>query len=59
MLELVTCPDPECGAPAEVADRFALDSTDGAVDHVRTFCVRRHRFALPADRVPGARRHVR
>jgi hypothetical protein len=50
----VTCPDPECQAPAEILDRFRLRSTGGPVEHVRTYCVRRHVFALPSDRVPGA-----
>ena len=50
----VTCPDPACQAPAEILDRYRLGSTDGPMEHVRTFCVRRHTFALPTERVPGA-----
>jgi len=50
----VTCPDPECQAPAEILDRFRLGSTGGPMEHVRTYCLRRHVFALPTDRVPGA-----
>ena len=38
---------PECGEPAEVLDRFELPSTDGPVEHVRTYCVRRHTFLAP------------
>jgi hypothetical protein len=49
----VSCPDPACHAPAEVLDRYALGSTDGRWEHVRTYCVRRHIFVLPTERVPG------
>ena len=49
MTDLTTCPD--CGAVAEVNDRFVLESTDGPVEHVRTQCVRRHWFVLPAASV--------
>jgi len=49
MLCIVVCPDPDCAAPAEVADRFTLSSTHGPVEHVKTCCVHRHRFLLPSD----------
>jgi hypothetical protein len=42
---------PECGRPAEVRDRFALASTEGRIDHVRTMCVVRHVRTVPADRL--------
>lgn len=32
-LELVGCP--ECGAPAEIIDRFTLESTNGPVAHTK------------------------
>jgi len=51
MLELATCPEPTCGAPAEVTDRFTLPSTDGPIEHVTTYCASRHIFMLPQDRV--------
>jgi hypothetical protein len=44
-MDTTTCP--ECGAPAEVTDRFALEGTDGPIEHVRVQCVRRHWFLLP------------
>jgi hypothetical protein len=49
----VSCPEPACHAPAEVLDRYPLGSTAGPWEHVRTYCVRRHIFVLPAERVPG------
>ena len=43
-MDTTTCPD--CGAPAEVTDRFALESTDGPIEHLRVQCVRRHWFVM-------------
>jgi hypothetical protein len=40
--EAVACPEDECGAMAEVIDRYTLRSTDGPVVMVRTRCLRRH-----------------
>lgn len=37
MTELTACPD--CGAPAEVVDRYTLASTSGPVEHIATACV--------------------
>jgi hypothetical protein len=55
-MDMTTCP--ECGAPAEVTDRTALESTDGPMEHVKILCVRRHWFLMPtamlADRIPPA-----
>jgi hypothetical protein len=48
-LELVACPDPTCDAIAEIADRITLTSTSGAVETVKTRCLRRHIFILDAD----------
>jgi hypothetical protein len=52
-LDLVVCP--ECAAPAEVVDRFALPSTDGEVEHVKLQCLGRHWFLLPAAALPTVR----
>jgi hypothetical protein len=43
-MDTTTCP--ECGAPAEVIDRFALESTDGPIEHVRIQCIARHWFLM-------------
>ena len=32
MMSLVSCPD--CGAPAEITERFGLPSTDGPVEEL-------------------------
>lgn len=55
-LELVGCP--ECGAPAEVVDRFVLESTDCPVEHVTVVCARRHRFTMLSERLDSGRRHT-
>jgi hypothetical protein len=50
-VRLVSCP--ECELPAEITERFWLDSTDGPVLHVCVCCVDGHYFRMPADRLPG------
>jgi hypothetical protein len=52
-LDLVVCP--ECAAPAEVVDRFALPSTDGLVEHVKVQCLSRHWFLLPVTSLEPVR----
>jgi hypothetical protein len=47
-LELTNCP--ECGAPAEIVDRFVLPSTEGPVEHVKTRCVTGPWFVVPTRR---------
>jgi hypothetical protein len=39
-----TIPCPQCGAPAQISERFWLDSTAGPVEHVKTGCERGHWF---------------
>ena len=51
VLQLTTCPDRSCGVPAEVTDHFVLPSTGGLIEHVRTYCVRRHTFTVAAARI--------
>jgi hypothetical protein len=40
MPDIIPCP--ECGAPAQITDRFWLDSTDGPLEHLKTGCVNNH-----------------
>jgi hypothetical protein len=51
-----------CGLPAEVLDRYAVESTDGPLESVRIRCPRGHWFNGPVeslllheDPVPGPR----
>jgi len=53
-MDATTCP--ECGAPAEVTDRSALESTDGPIEHVRVVCVRRHWFLMSTGSLARGRR---
>jgi hypothetical protein len=50
-MDIISCPDGACGAPAEVTDRWTWASTDGPVEHLRTSCLRGHRFTVPVDRL--------
>jgi hypothetical protein len=51
MLSLTFCPATGCGAPAEIVNRHVLPSSHGPIEHVTTYCVRRHRFVLPSGRL--------
>jgi hypothetical protein len=51
MLHLATCPEPACGLPAEITDRFVLRSTDGPIEYVRAYCLGKHIFTVPAARM--------
>ena len=53
-LQLVGCP--QCLAPAEIIDRFVLDSTSGPIEHVTVSCLDRHRFTTTADHLPAVPR---
>ena len=46
-MDTTTCPD--CGAPAEVTDRFVLESTDGPIEHVKLRCAGLHWFLLSTE----------
>ena|SRR5215469_10975051 len=46
---LTACP--QCGLPAEITERFLLNSTDGPVEHLCLACVDGHHFRMPADRM--------
>jgi hypothetical protein len=42
VLDLVPCPEPGCTLPAEVVERFAVDSTCGPVSCLATRCLSGH-----------------
>jgi hypothetical protein len=37
-----TIPCPQCGAPAQIAERFWLDATDDPIEHLKTGCLSKH-----------------
>jgi hypothetical protein len=53
-MDLTRCP--ECGAPAEITDRFVLESTDGPVEHARVDCAGGHWFLLSVATLYRSRR---
>lgn len=42
---------PQCTHPAEITDRFTLDSTDGPLEHVKLVCTAGHWFTPFAEDV--------
>jgi hypothetical protein len=48
-----TVPCPQCGAPAQITERFWLRSTDGPVEHLQIGCANDHWFTPPAETVNG------
>jgi hypothetical protein len=50
---LILLPCPACGFPAEVTDRFALNSTDGPIDHLALCCAARHHVKMPVEMLPA------
>ena len=48
-LDLMGCP--ACAAPAEVVDRYVLESTDGPIEHATVVCAIRHRFTVLVERL--------
>ena len=53
-VDLTSCPD--CGAPADVTERFVLESTDGPVEHARVHCAGGHWFLLSVASLQRSRR---
>ena len=47
ILEIVGCP--ECSAPAEVVQRFVLESTDGPLEHTVVLCAMKHRLTVVVE----------
>jgi hypothetical protein len=52
-LDLVGCPT--CAAPAEIVERFVLNSTDGPIEHATVLCADRHRFTVLVERLASPR----
>jgi hypothetical protein len=50
--EFVGCPG--CGAPAEIIDRFVLDSTDGPLEHLKLWCVTGRWFTVLTENLPAS-----
>jgi hypothetical protein len=44
-------PCPQCGAQAQITERFWLDSTDGPVERLKIGCVSNHWFTPRAETV--------
>jgi hypothetical protein len=44
----------QCGAPAQITERFWLDSTAGPVEHLVTSCTNHHWLTPRAETVAGA-----
>jgi hypothetical protein len=49
MLEILPCP--QGGTPAELTQRFWLDSTDGPIQHLQTICLSKHWLTPRAETV--------
>ena len=52
-VDLVGCP--ACAAPAEVVERYVLESTDGPIEHATVVCASRHRFTVLVERLATPR----
>ncbi len=50
---LILLPCPECGFPAEVIDRFTLNSTNGPADHLALRCAGGHHFRMLVELLPA------
>jgi hypothetical protein len=46
-----TIPCPQCGVPAQITERFWLDSTDGPIEHLKTGCLSKHWLTPLAEMV--------
>ena len=49
-----TIPCPQCGASAQIIERFWLESTAGPVEHVQIGCVNNHWLTPLAETVASA-----
>jgi|RhiMethySRZTD1v2_1073278.scaffolds.fasta_scaffold199546_2 hypothetical protein len=55
MDEPIACP--QCGAPAQITQRFWLASTADPVEHLVTGCINHHWLTPRAETLGGARIH--
>jgi hypothetical protein len=49
-----TIPCPQCGASAQISERFWLDSTAGPVEHLKIGCVNNHWLTPLAETIASA-----
>jgi hypothetical protein len=56
-IDLVGCP--ACPAPAEIVDRYVLESSDGPIEHATVVCASRHRFTALVERMATPRTWAR
>jgi hypothetical protein len=49
MQYVIYCPEPSCGAPAQIVDRWVWPASDGPVEHVKTWCANGHWFTPTLD----------
>jgi hypothetical protein len=50
-------PCPQCGAPAEITERFRLGSTAGPVEHLKIGCVNHHWLTPLAETITSTQLH--
>jgi hypothetical protein len=55
--DLVACM--QCGAPAEIVERYMLHSTDGPITHATVLGADRHRFMVLVERLASRPAHDR
>jgi hypothetical protein len=58
-IQLTRCPELGCDMLAEIVDRFVLSSTDGPIEHVRTYCLAKHMLTIPTERLAIGQRRRR
>ena len=52
MQHIIHCPQPDCGVPARIVDRWVWASRDGPVEHVKTWCASGHSVTPALDTPP-------
>ena len=49
MQHTIDCPQAGCGVPARIVDRWVWASSNGPVEHVKTWCANGHWFTPTLD----------